>query len=90
MSQDIGNPVNRQVRRVSSFSGGSFRGSGGLVVAVGVEGELAEELADGGVDDAYAEVLDEPDQPGRARVVPRLGEVVVARDLAQGRPSSVS
>ena len=36
----------------------------GLVVAAGVEDELAEELAGGGVDDADLEVLDEQDDAG--------------------------
>jgi hypothetical protein len=38
--------------------------SGGLVVAGGVDGELAEELAGGGVDDADVQVLDEHQDPG--------------------------
>ena len=38
--------------------------SGGLVVACGVEGELAEELAGGGVDDADVQVADEQDDVG--------------------------
>jgi hypothetical protein len=38
------------------------RGSaGGLVVAVGVEGEVAEELAGGGVDDPDVQVGNEKD-----------------------------
>jgi hypothetical protein len=38
--------------------------AGGLVVAAGVEGELAQEFAGGGVDDADVEVLDEQDVGG--------------------------
>ena len=34
------------------FAGGSGGSAGGLVVAAGVEGELAEQLAGGGVYDA--------------------------------------
>ena len=42
------------------FSGwGSGGLAGGLVVAGGVEGEVAEEFAGGGVDDAHVEVGDE-------------------------------
>src|SRR5215471_7766318 len=40
------------------------RASGGLVVAVRVEGELAEKLAGGGVDDPDVEVLDEQQDVG--------------------------
>src|SRR6186713_282609 len=36
----------------------------GLVVLAGVDGELAEEFAGGGVDDADVEVLDEQDDVG--------------------------
>ena len=43
---------------------GPLGASGGLVVAAGVEGELAEEFAGGGVDDADVEVLDEQDDVG--------------------------
>ena len=38
--------------------------AGGLVVAGGVEGELAEEFAGGGVDDPDVEVLDEDQDVG--------------------------
>ena len=38
--------------------------AGGLVVAAGVDGEVAEEFAGGGVDDADVEVLDEQDDVG--------------------------
>ena len=43
---------------------GSGRPSGGLVVAVGVEGELAQELAGGGVDDPDVQVLDQEQDVG--------------------------
>jgi hypothetical protein len=50
-----------------------FRGraggfAGGLVVAGGVDGELAEEFAGGGVDDADVQVLDEQQDVGSAWV----------------------
>jgi hypothetical protein len=35
-----------------------------LVVAAGVDGEVAEEFAGGGVDDADVEVVDEEDERG--------------------------
>ena len=38
--------------------------AGGLVVAVGVDGELSEEFAGDGVDDSDVEVLDEQDDVG--------------------------
>src|SRR5262245_64656228 len=41
----------------------SFR-SGGLVAAFGVEGQLADDLAGGGVDDADVEVVDEEGDRG--------------------------
>lgn len=47
-----------------SFPGGSLGGSGGLVVAGGVQDELAEDLAGGGVDDGDVEVLDEESDVG--------------------------
>jgi hypothetical protein len=36
-----------------------------LVVAARVDGEVAEDLAGGGVDDGDVEVLDEQDEPPR-------------------------
>ena len=83
MSQDIGNPANRQVRRVSSFSGGSFGGSGGLVVAVGVEGQLAKKLAGSGVDDPDLEVLDQEQDAGSG-VGSADADVVESAVVAQG------
>jgi hypothetical protein len=41
-------------------------GVAGLVVLAGIDGQLADELAGGGVDDAYVEVLDEQDARVRA------------------------
>ena len=54
--------------RGSSFAGCSGWGSGGLagglVVAVGIEGEFAEQFAGGGVDDADVQVVDEHQDAG--------------------------
>jgi hypothetical protein len=50
--------------RLSLISGGSFGCSGGLVVDVRVENQLAEEFAGDGVDDADLEV------PSRMTQVP--------------------
>jgi len=62
MSQDIGDTRTCECRSgCCSFRGsscGALGCSGGLVVAVGVEDEFAEELAGGGVDPDL-EVLDE-------------------------------
>ena len=38
--------------------------SGAVVAALGVEGEVADDLAGGGVDDADVEVVDEEDDGG--------------------------
>jgi len=56
MSQDIEDTLNPQWVRVFSF--GAARPAGGLVVAVRVEGQFADEFAGGGVDDADVQVLD--------------------------------
>ena len=45
-------------------SGGCPVPAGGLVVAGGVDGEVAEEFAGGGVDDADVVVVDEEDDVG--------------------------
>ena len=45
-------------------AGGAFGFAGGLVVAAGVDGEVAEEFAGGGVDDPDVEVVDEDDDVG--------------------------
>ena len=47
-----------------SFSAGSWWSAEGLVVAVGVEGEAAEEVAGFGVDDADVAVGDEGEDAG--------------------------
>lgn len=50
------------------------RAPGGLVVAVRVEGEFAEELAGGGVDDTDVQVLDEELGRGSGRCLRRRTE----------------
>jgi hypothetical protein len=45
-------------------AGGSFGCAGGLVVAGGVENEVAEQFAGGGVEDADLQVLDEQQDVG--------------------------
>src|SRR5687767_7921004 len=82
MSQDIGDTrtcvCRSGCRSFLGFSGGAFGGSGGLVVAGGVEDQVAEEFAGGGVDDADLEVLDE--QGDRAGFV----DAVVADPVVGG------
>jgi len=64
-----------------------FGGSAeGLVVAVGVEGEVAEELAGGGVDDAHVQVGDEEDDGGSG-VFLAEADVVEATLVAEGDSS---
>ncbi len=63
--------------------GGSFGCSGGLVVAGGVDEELAEEFAGGGVDDADVKVLDEQDDVGSG-VGPADADGVERSLVAQG------
>jgi hypothetical protein len=46
------------------FSVGVARFAGGLVVAAGIDGEVAEQFSGGGVDDADVEVVDEQDDVG--------------------------
>lgn len=58
------------------FSGWSGWSAGGLVVAGGVEGEVAENFAGGGVDDADVEVVDERDDVGS-------GELFVDADVVE-------
>jgi hypothetical protein len=84
MLQDIGMTPNPCLGfGVLSFAGCSGRGSGrpagGLVVAVGVESELAEEFAGGGVDDADVRVVDELQGAG-----PADADVVEAAGVAEG------
>ena len=55
----------------------------GLVVAGGVEGEVAEQFAGGGVEDADVEVGDEDDDSGSGVLVTEA-DVVEAAVVAQG------
>jgi len=75
-----------------SFLGAGL--SGGLVVPGGVEGEVAEELAGRGVDDADVEVGDEDDDVGSGvfSADPDVVQpaVVAQRDLAGGIDSVVA
>jgi len=59
------------------------RASGGLVVAVRVEGELAEKLAGGGVDDPDVQVLDEQQDVGSC-VGSADADVVELAGVAEG------
>ncbi len=63
--------------------GGPGEQAGGLVVTVGVEGELAEEFAGGGVDDADLQVADEHQDAGSG-VGPADADVVEAAGVAEG------
>lgn len=83
MSRDIGNGPNLWFGPFWCC-GGCFGCSGGLVVAGGVEGESAQQLAGGGVDDADVEVLDEQDDVG-AGVGSADADVVKAAVDAQGQ-----
>lgn len=77
MSQDIGNGSNlRRVRPVSSC--GAFWCSGGLVVAGGVDGELAQDLAGVFGDDAHGQVLDQEQDLGAGVDTSELSGVEVA------------
>ena len=94
MSQDIEDTPNpRSGFGVFALAGCSFRGSGwpagGLVVAGGVEGEVAEQFAGGGVDDADVEVVDEHDDVGPG-VGPADADVVEFAGVAEGGLPSVS
>ena len=60
MSQDIADTRTCGCR----FGCCSFRGACGLVVLVGIDDQLSQELAGGGVDDADVEVLDEQEDAG--------------------------
>jgi hypothetical protein len=62
---------------------GSGWASGGLVVAIWVEDELAEQFAGGGVDDLDLEVADEEQDVGSG-VGPANADVVEAALVAKG------
>jgi hypothetical protein len=65
------------------FGGGVAGSAGGLVVAGGVDGEFADELAGGGVDDADLQVVDE-EQDGVSGVGSSDPDVVQPAVHAQG------
>jgi hypothetical protein len=68
MSRDIPDSPNPQLGSAVVVSGWGFGGlAGGLVVAGGVEGEVAERFAGRGVDDPDVEVGDEEDDGGSAQ-----------------------
>jgi len=62
--------------------------AGGLVVAAGVEGELSEQFAGGGVDDADAQVADQEQDVGSGVGSPDA-DVVQAAVHAQGDGAGV-
>ena len=70
------------------FSGWAFGCSGGLVVLGGVEDQLAEQLAGGGVDHADVQVLDEQDEVGSG-MGSADAEVVQPAGDAQGDAAAV-
>ena len=82
MSQDIEDTANLRVVR-GGFLWSAWSLAGGLVVAVGVEGELADEFAGGGVDDADVQVLDEEQDAGPGVGSPDA-DVVELSAVAQG------
>ena len=59
-----------------------------MVVAAGVEGEVAQEFAGGGVDDADVEVVDEEDDVGSG-VGSSDADVVESAVVAQGDDAGV-
>ena len=71
--------------RLLSFlgSGGAFGCSGGLVVAAGVEGEVAEDFAGDRVDDADVKVLDDQGDVGSG-VGSADADVVESAVVAEG------
>src|SRR4051812_41705673 len=88
LSRDPGQAGPRSWVRFSGCGLWSWWSAEGLVVAAGVEGELAEELAGGGVDDADVESVDELEDLGSG-VLGADADVVHAAvdaegDLAQG------
>ena len=84
LSRDRKRPEPNQGSGRWSFLGwGSGWSAGGLVVDVGVEGEVAEEFARGGVDDADVEVGDEGGDGGSG-VGSADADVVESAVVAQG------
>lgn len=68
---------------------GSGRAAGGLPVAAGVERQVAQELAGGGVDDADVQVLDEQQDMGSG-AGPADADVVELAGVAKGDGAGVS
>jgi hypothetical protein len=82
MSQDIEDTANlRMVRGIFLWPARSL--AGGLVVAVGVEDQLAQEFAGAGVDDADVQVLDQEQDAGSG-VGPPDADVVEPAVVAEG------
>src|SRR3954466_8576451 len=71
-----------------SFAGGAGGAAGGLVVVAGIEDEVAEELAGGGVDDPDVQVLNEQQDVGSGEG-PADADVVQAAVDAQGDTSGL-
>ncbi len=70
------------------WAGGAFGCAGGLVVAGWVDGEVAEEFAGGGVNDADVEVVDE-ENDGGSGVDSSDADMVEAAVDAQGHDAGV-
>src|SRR5215468_2672853 len=81
ISQDIEDTVNPHWSRCFRFRTSWF--AGGLVVAAGVEGQVAEQFAGGGADDSDVQVLNQQQDVGLG-VGPADAEVVEAAAVAQG------
>src|SRR5215470_11999037 len=81
ISQDIEDTVNPHWSRCFRFRTSWF--AGGLVVAAGVEGQVAEQFAGGGADDADVEVLNQQQDVGLG-VSSADADVVEAAAVAQG------
>ena len=62
------------------FSWSAGGGAGAVVAAGGVDGEGADDLAGGGVDDAYVEVDDEHQDGGSVEVAAEADVVELAAD----------
>src|SRR3954469_1487730 len=89
MSQDIADArTHGSWVRASVICGWFGWPAGGLVVAGGVDGQLAEELAGGGVDDADVQVLDEQQDVGSGEGSADADVVQAAVD-AQGDASGL-
>lgn len=84
ISREIGKiPDLQSGSGIFGFSCWAGWSAGGLVVAAGVEGEGAEDLAGGGIDDADVEVVDENEDVGSG-VGPSDADVEQRAVVAQG------